>query len=85
MIPDLPDLKQQIIFEFHDIPISGHVGIEKTRRAILRHYWWPDIRKDVEHYVLTCELCHATKLPISFPLGSYSHCRSQNADGAVLV
>lgn len=69
VIPDLPDLKHQIMFEFHDILISGHVGTEKTRRAILRHYWWPEIRKDVEHYVLTCESCERNKAANQLPAG----------------
>lgn len=86
VIPDLPDLKHQIMFEFHDIPISGHVGTEKTRRAILQHYWWPEIRKDVEHYVLTCELCQRNKATNQLPAGQSQPLQhSQNADGAVLV
>ena len=39
----------------HDIPLSGHLGIEKTKDRILKNYYWPGIFKDVTNYVKSCQ------------------------------
>ena len=36
----------------HDIPLSGHLGVEKTKDRILKNYYWPGIFKDVANYVV---------------------------------
>ncbi|SJL04326.1 uncharacterized protein ARMOST_07692 [Armillaria ostoyae] len=41
--------------------MAGHPGIEKTKELILRDYWWPKLKKDVETYVRGCETCARTK------------------------
>lgn len=30
-IPDVPDVRQQLLSEFHDIPIHGHLRVDKTQ------------------------------------------------------
>ncbi len=39
----------------------GHPGIEKTKELVLREYWWPKMKKDIENYVCACETCQRTK------------------------
>ncbi len=46
---------------FHDHITAGHPGIEKTKELVLREYWWPKMKKDVEDYVRACETCQRTK------------------------
>ncbi|XP_077987242.1 uncharacterized protein LOC144441327 [Glandiceps talaboti] len=41
----------------HDIPLAGHLGVEKTKRRLLQHYYWPGIFPDVASYCRTCEAC----------------------------
>ena len=41
----------------HDIPLTGHLGVEKTESRILRHYYWPGIFKEVADYCRICEAC----------------------------
>ncbi len=38
----------------------GHPGIEKTKELVLREYWWPKMKKDIENYVRACETCQRT-------------------------
>jgi hypothetical protein len=35
------DRKRQILYEFHDSPVGGHRGMNKTYRAIKPQYSWP--------------------------------------------
>ncbi len=51
----------KIIAVFHDHITAGHPGIEKTKELVLREYWWPKMKKDIESYVRACETCQRTK------------------------
>ena len=55
--------------EMHDSPHSGHVGVNKTRKAIERLYTWPSLRDDVAHYVTTCAGCQRNKSSNQKPAG----------------
>ena len=57
VVPHDEDLKFQILFEAHDVPISGHLGREKTYNQVVSTYWWPNLYKWVANYVRTCETC----------------------------
>uniref|UniRef100_A0A803TGX1 Gypsy retrotransposon integrase-like protein 1 n=1 Tax=Anolis carolinensis TaxID=28377 RepID=A0A803TGX1_ANOCA len=48
---------------------AGHFGLFKTMHLILRDFWWPKIRKDVEKYVNTCPVCQRSKIRREKPSG----------------
>ena len=37
------ELHQKILVENHDVPTTGHVGINRTVDLIKRNYWWRGI------------------------------------------
>jgi hypothetical protein len=57
VIPNQKKKKDEIMYAFHDILAAGHLGRDKTYKAISRHFWWPHIRQEVNKYVQTCESC----------------------------
>ena len=69
VIPDVPAIKRSILFELHDAPYSGHVGIDKTLAAVQRHYWWPGLAGFVTDYVRTCNSCQLNKASNRKPPG----------------
>ncbi|SJL14248.1 uncharacterized protein ARMOST_17704 [Armillaria ostoyae] len=60
-IPRDSDIRGEIISCYHDHITAGHPGIEKTKELILRDYWWPKLKRDVEAYIQGCETCVRTK------------------------
>jgi len=54
--------KRQIFYEFHDCPVGGHRGTNKTYRAIKSQYTWPNMRREVEEYVKQCRSCQVNKM-----------------------
>ena len=46
-----------IMYEHHDVPTAGHIGVRKMTLAIKRKYWWPNMNKDIEKYVHSCLVC----------------------------
>ena len=61
LVPHDMELKQRILFEYHDTPVSGHLGRDKTYLAVSRDYYWPQMEKWVRKYVRVCEVCQRTK------------------------
>ena len=61
VIPSNEQLRARLIYEFHDTPISGHVGREKTYAALSEHYYWRRMYKHVQRYVRLCEVCQQVK------------------------
>ncbi len=60
-IPQRHALWGEIIARSHDHITARHPGIEKTKELVLQEYWWPKMKKDIEAYIHTCEVCQRTK------------------------
>jgi Integrase zinc binding domain len=61
LVPHVKDLRERVISQHHDTPITSHTGINGTIQQISRNYWWLTIRKDVQTYIQGCEVCQRTK------------------------
>jgi len=60
-IPEVPEVRNQLLYAFHDAPYSGHMGIAKTLRGVSREYYWPSLADDVKQYVRCCGVCQRDK------------------------
>ena len=57
----LPKACRRAVLELgHEIPLAGHLGVEKTRQRILRRFYWPTVFKDIEEFCKCCEKCQKT-------------------------
>ncbi|XP_033099760.1 uncharacterized protein K02A2.6-like [Anneissia japonica] len=45
----------------HDLPSPGHQRIARTKFRLKEMFCWHGMGKDVERYVLTCEICNRSK------------------------
>ena len=54
-------LRQRIIWEYHDAPLSGHPGADETIRAISEYFIWPGMSREIRRYVSGCHLCFCCK------------------------
>jgi len=41
VVPDVPNLKRDILRELHSTPWTGHFGVKKTLDLVRRLFWWP--------------------------------------------
>jgi hypothetical protein len=48
------ETKTTILYEYHDLPVGGHRGMDKTIRKIRKRYEWPNMKRDIE------TVCEAT-------------------------
>lgn len=51
----------KILTEYHDSPLAGHNGIERTIARIASRYYWPGMRKQITDYVKRCVKCQTYK------------------------
>ncbi|GMF62215.1 unnamed protein product [Phytophthora fragariaefolia] len=61
VLPDYPEPKLRITYEYHDAPTSGHPGREKTYLLLTRDFYWSQQYKWVRKDVRACEVCQRVK------------------------
>jgi hypothetical protein len=62
-------LKDRILNEFHNSPISGHMGTDKTFHRLQANFFWQGMRQDIRRYVAQCSVCQSTKYETKKPAG----------------
>ena len=67
----MPASLRQAIVELHHSTNSvlGHLGVHKTLGAIRQRWYWPCMRKDVRHWIRSCETCSKVKTPVQKKAG----------------
>jgi hypothetical protein len=69
VVPNVGDLRDRVIYEFHDTAAGGHFGDDRTREKVERVFWWPGISVSVEEYVRACDMCQRNKTSTQKPWG----------------
>ncbi|QRW17417.1 Retrotransposable element Tf2 protein [Rhizoctonia solani] len=61
VIPDNEPLKDRLLREFHDSPLAGHPGQQRTLELLSRNYWWPGMKSTAKEWVECCPICQANR------------------------
>ena len=68
-VPPDDELRRRVLQAHHDTQFAGHPGQAKTLELLLRNYYWPTIKSDVQRFVQTCVVCQRTKTFPAKPQG----------------
>ena len=60
-VPDIPELKKELLDECHKSKLSIHPGVNKMYKDIKRTFWWRAIKRDISIYVSRCSTCQQVK------------------------
>ena len=52
-----------VISVAHDPPLGGHLGVNKTYRKVLTHFYWPKMKRDIAQFCRTCHICQVVGKP----------------------
>ncbi|KAK0143189.1 Retrovirus-related Pol polyprotein from transposon 412 [Merluccius polli] len=55
--------RDEVLSLAHDHHFAGHLAVNKTTDRILRHFFWPGLKRDVVRYCKTCHPCQITGKP----------------------
>ena len=69
-------MRQEIISMHHNSPVHRHIRTEKTAEQIARNYYFPNLMKNVQHYIKNCKTCIRDKATRHQP---YSKMQSPDA------
>ena len=61
VVPD--SLIQKVLELSHDVVLSGHQGINRTKQRVKSNYYWYGMSKDIKIYVNSCATCAQMKTP----------------------
>lgn len=59
----VPEKYRSIVLKISHDELAGHLGVKKTYDRILRHFFWPKLKKDVSKYIKTCHTRQLTGKP----------------------
>lgn len=55
------DKEKEEKMNYHHVYKTGHRGITTTIDPLKRHYYWPNLDKDVTNYINMCNICQKAK------------------------
>src|SRR3954462_10415705 len=61
IVPENEDLKQLILKEAHDTPISIHPGSTKMYRDLRQIFWWTRMKRKIAQFIAECDVCRCIK------------------------
>ena len=56
-VPNVPELRKDIVKTCHDTLTTGHPGKNGTIELVSRYYWWPRMAGFITKYVEGCNKC----------------------------
>lgn len=56
-VPDLAELKAELLRRCHEDPVAGHLGREKTYWLLSKEYYWPQMYQYVARWLRNCHTC----------------------------
>ena len=68
-VPDVGELKEEIMEEAHFSAYAMHLGSTKMFNTLREHYWWRGMKKDVVEFVSRCLICQQVKAEHQRPAG----------------
>jgi hypothetical protein len=60
-VPDDALIKEQLMREYHEPPMVGHVQSDRCYERMRRAYYWDGMREQIRTYVSSCHLCQSHK------------------------
>ena len=57
-----PEHQLKLIKEFHDTPLGGHQGIQRTYKRLRKYYYFPKMLGMIERFIKSCESCQKNKV-----------------------
>ena len=68
-VPEVGDLKREIMEEAHSLAYAMHLGSTKMYRTLRDHYWWRGMKREIAEFISRCLTCQQIKVEHQKPIG----------------
>ena len=68
-VPDVLELKKQILEDGHMSSLSIHPGATMMYQDLKKLFWWPGIKKEIAEFMYACLVCQKSKIEKQKPSG----------------
>ena len=68
-VPDVIELKKEIMEEAHSSAYAMHRGSTKMYQTLRDHYWWRGMKREIAEFVSKCLTCQQIKIEHQKPVG----------------
>ena len=68
-VPDVENLRREIMEEAHCAAYAMHPGSTKMYLTLKTQFWWPKMKKDIADFVAKCFTCQQVKIEHQAPAG----------------
>ena len=69
VVPQLIDMREEILREFHRSRFSVHPGGTRKDRDLRRQYYWSGMKRHVGDFIRRCLMCQQVKAEHQKPTG----------------
>ena len=69
LIPQVTELKNEILQEAHNSKFSIHPGSTKMYQDLKKKFWWPNMKREIAEWVSKCYTCQRVKAEHQRPSG----------------
>ena len=70
VVPKNPHLRQLILKEAHDSPLTIHPGSTKMYQDLRQRFWWTRMKREIAEFVANCDVCRRVKAEHQRPAGT---------------
>ena len=82
VVPQLTDLREEILREFHCSRFVVHLSSTKMYQDLRRHNYWSGLKRHVRDFVRRCLTCQQVKAQHQKQQGYFSHWRWLSGRGS---
>ncbi|GFS33112.1 hypothetical protein Acr_00g0026380 [Actinidia rufa] len=68
-VPNIPEVKRQVLEETHNTKFTMHPGGTKMYRDLKEIFWWPGMKKEIAEFMSQCLSCQQVKAEYQRPAG----------------
>ena len=70
VVPKNQHLRQLILKEAHESPLTIHPGSTKMYQDLRQRFWWTRMKREIAQYIANCDVCRRVKAEHQRPAGT---------------
>src|SRR3954464_3608131 len=70
VVPKNKNLRQLILKEAHESPLSIHPGSTKMYQDLRQRFWWTRMKREIAEFIANCDVCRRVKAEHQRPAGT---------------